>query len=253
MNKDLLIVVGTVLLAVAACTVFNLGFIAGTILMYAIPAVYLSWRKPKIIAKSLVFTLIATVPLAIIVNYLAQRDFSWYTPNSVFRFLGDQPIEDVIWGAAWVYLIIVFWESFAEKEKIKNVISWNIKYLLGLMVFLQVIFWSLYIWANQVLYLPYLYLVWGVTFCVFPVAAILYFNKRLISKVATVGIFFLFHSLAMEFIGLTLGFWYFSGAHYIGVVNFFEHRLPYEEIVFWIILGAPAAIAWYELFTDDRK
>jgi hypothetical protein len=49
-----------------------------------------------------------------------------------------------------------------------------------------------------------------------------------------------------------LGQWSFPGK-FIGWIDLFGVRFPFEEFLIWIVLGAAGVLAWYELFDDRTK
>lgn len=254
MNRDLMVVTGYLLVALVAIVQIQAGFVAATLLLFGVPGGYLAWRRPKLTAKTTLMSLVLGIPFGIMIDYLAHKDGAWFVPDSAIRILnGLVPVENVVWVVVWTFFIITFWETFLDRDRRKNTVSWNLKYLVGLVCGTGSVFLGFYIWAREVLQVPYFYMTMGVVMVVIPMMLVYLARPKLRKKAVVLGLYFGVFSLAVEFVSLTLGHWVFPGDNYVYVINFFEHRLPVEEIVFWCGLGAPGLIAWYEGFADDLK
>jgi len=230
-------------------------FLMSTFLFFGLPAVYLSWRSPQHIKKTLFWTLIPWFLVSFIFEYLAYVDQAWLVLGSAFRFLNNSfPIEDVPWGFLWAYLPIIFWKHFLDKKgdyeaKFPKRIWW----LIGSLVLVNAGFFWLYFWAREWLYLPYFYLVMGIIFCVIPISLFIWRYPMFLKKLTVVAIYFTFLAGLKEYVALKLNYWVFPGTHFIGTIFLAGQKLPLEEIIFFLILSAPAMVCWYEYFADDRK
>jgi hypothetical protein len=94
---------------------------------------------------------------------------------------------------------------------------------------------------------PYLYLL-GV-YCVV-IAGLAFWRKIFDKKFAYrnllwIGILFFVFSVIWEFIALNTNWWVFNG-DYVGFVKLLNVYVPYEELIIWIMLGAPLMIIFYE-------
>jgi hypothetical protein len=251
---DVLLVILFPLLASGLTVLFQLNFLMATLLFFGVPCLYLSARRPALIKKTLIFSLIFFAPMVFIIDYPAYLDAAWYVPNSLFRFLQNGiPIEDVIWAFLWVYFAVIFWEYFLDAGKIRDHFSKHMRYLLILLSVLLVAFFFAYFVTPKVLYEPYFYLKMGIIFVVFPLCAILIRFPQLIRKVLIIGAYFFMVSFLAEYVGLRGYHWYFPGEHFLGTLTLAGQKLPYDEIIFWWALGVPGIICWYEFFADDRK
>jgi len=197
---------------------------------------------------------IIVIPMVFIFDYLAYVDQTWFVPNSAYRFLGGSiPIEDAIWTILWVYYGVMFWEYFLDTEKRRRLFPKSIRNLLLFAGFLFTSFFFLYFFYREQLYIPYFYLILGITFGFIPLGYVLWRYPRLLPKLLIIGVYFFAVSLLTEIVGLRQYHWYFGGTHYLGYFNVFGHKLPYDEILFWWGIGVPAMICWYEFFADDRQ
>jgi len=234
--------------------IFKLSILPATLLYFGIPAAFLSWRKPSLIRKSLLFSLSFSITALFVLDYPAFLDNIWYVPNSLFRFLNSGiPIEDGIWMILWVYFVVICWEYFLDKDKNKTYFDKNTKYLLLTLGGLLTLFFASFVFAPQYLHQNYFFLKLGIIFEIIPMVIVLVKFPRLIPKVIMLGAYFLMTAYLIERSGLKFGHWYYGGQHYLGTVQLLGNRLPWEEIVFFWCLGASAVICWYEFFVDDRK
>lgn len=233
---------------------FRLNFLVSTLLFFGVPSVYLSIKKPGLVKKTFIFTLIFATAIIFIFDYPAYIDQTWFVPNSVFRFLGNSiSIEDVLWTYLWVYFAIIFWEYFLDFGKAKDRFSKNLRYLIIFLSLLLTGFFLLYFINNDVLYIPYFYLKAGVVLVILPLTIVLLKFPRLIRKVFIIGLYFFVVSLLHEYVGLRNNHWYFGGIHYLGTTIFAGQLIPYDEIIFWWALGVPGIICWYEFFADNQR
>ena len=254
MVMDLVMMMAFPLAATVLAWILNLNFVAATLLYFASIGIYLSWRRPKLIEKTVKFVALTAVPFWVIFDYLAYADWAWFVPNSLFRFLrGSLPIEDLIWSVVWMYAVIMWWEYFVDKGKDRPKFSKNIKYLMFILTALSIIFGLLYFVAPNWLYFPYFYLKFGLVFVIFPMIVALWHSRKLIRKLVPLGIYFFMVSALSEWVALTHNHWFFGGAHYILKLNVWGTVLPLDEILFWWVLAAPSLICWYEMFADDWK
>ncbi|MBI2620775.1 hypothetical protein HYW61_00945 [candidate division WWE3 bacterium] len=246
--------IGFTVVVAAVVDFLHLNFLTATVLFFGVPSIYLTWLNPRLAKKTLVFMLLIVLPMVFIFDYLAYVDNTWFVPNSAFRFLINSiPIEDVIWAIMWVYYGIVFWEYFLDTQKPKRLFPKSIWKLVVFIAFLLTIFFYFYFFDRGKLYIPYFYLILGVTFGIGPLGYVLWRYPRLLPKILIIGGYFFIVSLLTEIVGLRQNHWYFSGSHYLGSVNLLGYKLPYDEILFWWAIGMPAMICWYEFFADDRQ
>jgi len=85
-----------------------------------------------------------------------------------------------------------------------------------------------------------------------PAAYLINKKPRLITKFAKASLFYIFVLTSFELTALYLNQWRFTG-EFIWLIPIFGTTLPIEEFVFWIILGTPVGLAYYELYMDDGK
>jgi hypothetical protein len=78
------------------------------------------------------------------------------------------------------------------------------------------------------------------------------FFPRLFSKYVKAISYFFALFILLELTGVHLNQWVFPG-EFIGWVELFGIKFPFEEFFFFIILGSAVILSYYEVFADDRK
>jgi hypothetical protein len=249
---DLLVIIFIILASTFFILKFNVPPLVSTIFYFIIPAVYLCLREKKNYKKISVASVIFGLICAFAFDFLATFNNAWVVHRLIFpwKILGVVPIDDMIWFFFLVFFIAVFYEHFLDDEKNPE-ISRHLKYALipSILVFLTTII--LFFISPNLLKFPYAYLILG-SVAILPLFYILYRKPEFIHKFIKLGLFFSFVYLTFELTALKLGQWGFYG-QYIGSVELFGLKFPFEELFFWIGLCAPTFISYYEIFVDDER
>lgn len=242
------------ILAAIASLMMKADFLVSTLLFFGPISVLLSYRNQKAIKKTLVFSMIFSVPFAIIVDYIATVSQAWYVPETIFpsRFLNVIPIEDFIWAFMLVYSIIIFYERFFDKTG-KEIMSKRIRFLGWILSSALFLFFVVLFAAQSILYVKYAYFWMGVILFLAPTIIFLLYFPNLLAKYVKTGAYFFFLFLLLELTGLHLDQWRFPSDHFIGWVELFGHKFPFEEFFFFIMISAVVILSYYEFFDDDRK
>lgn len=254
--KDFLIVLASPLLVFLAVFLFDLqiSYLESLLLVFALPSVYLSLKSRAKVKKVLLFSLLVSIPVAFIFELVAYGDNSWAVPTSVFpwRLFGFIPIEDLLWQFLTVYTLLIFYEHFCNRHFLPD-ISKRIRVMLWILYPAMLVVMFTFLANSTLLQIPYAFLWLGLVF--FPVPAIMFLVKHrsFFSSFLKVQLFFLYIHLLFELIGLKLGHWTFPGVHYIGWVSVLGQSFPVEELIFVMLIGAFAACAYYEYFTDTKN
>ncbi|OGG01607.1 hypothetical protein A2Z33_07495 [Candidatus Gottesmanbacteria bacterium RBG_16_52_11] len=214
----------------------------------------MSFRTPARVKKTLVFSLLISVPMGICIDIIAAFNNSWFVPVTVFpfRLFGTVALEDLIWGFFFIYSPVIFYEHFLDKGKHRLSDRW-VKYLAWPVIALVLIFITVYFSSPELLVIPYSYFWLGVIFFLLPSVTFLSFFPRLLSKYVKTASYFFFLALLFELTGLQLKQWTFPGGNFIGWIDLSGFRFPFEEFLFWFILGAIGILSYFEFFADDRK
>lgn len=224
-------------------------------LFYILPALFLSWKLPGQIVKTAQLAFVGSL-LGLIFDYSAEVTATWVFPQTYFSFklLGVTPIEVPLWFFFWTYLVIMFYEYFLEQDKKREKIASTAKTLLwvGLVIYLTFYF-LITVWRMPFA-VPYTYLTFGVLYAFIPLVLMLYFYPKLRAKFLIVIAYFFLHSLVYEIVGLRYGSWSFPAtSQFVGWIQLFSFKFPFEEFFFWITVASAGILAWYEFFDDDRK
>lgn len=237
----------TILLSLA----INATYLESIILFLGVPSLFLSFRAPYLIKKVLIFSIVFSLPLGFLVDYLVTVDGGWFVPFSYFsRVFGVVPVEDIIFGFLSSYLAVIFYEYFFDKG-VNHLFENRLKKLLTLSVFLLVGFLFIYFVFPGLLVIPYAFMFICSIFLLTPVLAIIFIRPSLIGKYTYCLLYFLLISICFEPTALYLNQWYYLGAHYLGWLTISNFSFPLEEIVFFWFVYNPAILSWYEFFDDD--
>ncbi len=233
--------------------VLKLGFLESTLLFFFLPSVYLSYRYPEYIKKTLIFTLICSITFVTIIDYIAHSTGSWFVPSywEGFRILDVIPIEDYIWGFGQIYFIVMFYESLLDPHLRPHIRS-KTKYLLLGALGASVLFGYVFITQPHILNIPYFYFFGGVVVFVIPIMLLLLHAPYLWAKFSKVMLYFFYVSITHELTGLTLGHWSFPNeSGFIGMVHIGTFVFPLEELVVWMLLTAIGILSYFEFFEED--
>ncbi len=252
---DLLVMVLLALAAGFLADRFYVKGLAAIAIYFLLPSLYLCWREKKNYKKIFAALLIFGIPAVFIFDLIMEINNAWVSDPSrlVFaqKILGLIPVDYAIFYFVWLFSIYVFYEHFLDDEKNRSISKYigyaSTPFLIALIVVL-----SLFALNPRLLAVPYAYLVFGLPAIFLPLFFIIYKKPRLLPKLVKIGVFFAGMTLMIELVSLKTNLWIFPG-QYFGLVSIFDLVFPLEEFVFWILLSAPAVIAYYEFSVDDGK
>ncbi len=248
---DVLVLILLPLLAVFVSLALKTNFFVSTILFYGLPAIYLSWRNPHAVKRATIFS-IASLPVMFIADYFAVLTKAWYVPSPLLpRILGIVPLDDMFWGFAVIYVVVIFYEHFLDKGR-HNVVDKKLKYPTYLFLSILVVVLSLHFFAPNLLRIPYFYLTGMGILGFSPIVIFLSHFPRFIGKYSKVVIYFTFLNLIYELTAMELGWWTFPGKEFIGWVEIGRYRFPFEEFFFYIVLSSVAFLSYFEYFDDNK-
>lgn len=244
------------LAAVFLALILQANLLVGGILFFAIPSVYLSFRIKEKIIKALGFSLIISVFLEIIVDYMGYLDKSWSIPSTAFsiRIFGVIPLEDPIWIFLVTYELVLIYEYFFNpkaKSLPRNKKRMYIMLIASVLIFVG--FMLIKTFLPNVLYVPYFYFIWGITIILIPCVAFLFFHRKLITRFFTLSLYTFYVGILTELVSLRLDYWEFPGKNFIGWVTILGLTFPIEEFMLFLMFVPPAFLTYYEFFDDDEK
>jgi hypothetical protein len=249
---DLTIILVWPIIASLLSFLLQVNVLGATILFMVLPGVYLSIIDRKCVPRAALFSLIA-LPLVFTVEYFAIKNGAWFfRPEALILpdLLGTVAFEAVIWYFSWIYLIIMFYEHFLDKDAHTKLGSPRLKYLIFafMILFLVLLFLVLNKLSTTI---PYYYFFMGFIMLGLPIPLILFKFPQLFTKLAKITLYFTYMHLTLDLTEISLGHWYYPG-QFIGWFELFGLRLPVEELAFFVVLSAAAVISWYQYF-DEAK
>lgn len=255
-NKDLLLVLAWPVFASVLSIALRVNYFWSIFFFLFVPAAYISYRNQQYIKKIALFSTVISLPLAIVFDYIMEVTGSWLTLSTIFSFklFGYIMIEDLIWLFLWIYFVAIFYESFIDKRQKAKLYKPNLKYAGIIGILLIVAFAIAYLFNPALLNIEFFYLKMGILAGVLPLLITLIKFPKLSGKFIKTGAFFLVHALLYEITALRLNLWSFPAKNqFLGFVTIFGETFPFEELIFWVILGSLVIMAYYEVFDDDRK
>lgn len=254
-NLDLYTLIVLLILAGILTVAFSVTKFVSIFLFFGLPCLYLIWRNRQIFKKSFTFAFLFSIPLSVFVDTLATLDGSWYVPHSIvpFRLFGVATFEVWLFGLLWVLFVILFYKHFFDHKKASDQFPKKFRKLLYLFAILITAVVITYILRPTLLVIPYFYNWFSLTFVVSPLILFLASRPKFLPRFALQGIYFFITLLIYELAALQVGLWSFPGHHFIGWVNIFGCRFPFEELVFYMIFATPSFLAYYEYFGDDKE
>ena len=118
-KKDLIFILIWPIAAAILSLLLKANILVSLILFMAIPSIYLSVINRYVIKKAVIFSLALSVPIGIVVDHVMEQTGGWFLPYSAFgslRILEFVTIEQIIWLFFYLYFIVMFYETFLEKE-----------------------------------------------------------------------------------------------------------------------------------------
>lgn len=223
----------------------------------AIPSmIYLSLRKKKSWRKILLFTLIFGILYdGFVLELFAETTKLWSVTNPTIplKIFDVIPIDSIIGqGVLSAMYIAIFYEHFFHSNKSKTV-SPRLMFAiaLGLYAFLGI--FVIYLFNPQRLTnLPYPYL-WVGSVAIIPPIVMAFLHPAIFKRMALMGIYFFFLFLITELFGTSYSWWVFNGDNYVGWIQIFNIKFPFEDLFFWMIFYPATLVSFYELFIDEEK
>ena len=251
---DLLILTLLLIFGIIISLAFNVKPLTSAFLFFAVPSVFLLFRRPKNLHRVFAGTFLFGLLFGFGFDFMALLNNAWSEPvTQLFfpnRILGIIAVDHIIWFIIWTLSIITFYEHFLEhdrSDKIKH------NYWLGVYAatFFIVAMLVLYYIAPTVLLFRYAYFTLGVA-AILPLILLVIRRPHFFSKFAKVIPYFFSLYFSYELIAIYLGQWTFPG-QYVGMVSILGLEFPFEEFLFWTILSSVSILSYYELFVDDGK
>mgnify|MGYP001594941117 CR=1 FL=1 len=251
---DFYVLLGIIFLSVPIILYFQVRPLTSALFFFVIPTIYLFFRKKKPIKEVFLGSLLIGNGIGLIFNIITSANGAWAEISSQlvfdYRIFGFMPVDEPIWFFFAALFATVFYEHFYEKDR-SDKLSKRFKYiaiptLLGVLAVITIaiidknklIFDHAYFYS----FLP----------LIIPIGYVVKKHPSVLLKIIKTGAFFFMLFLIYELTAVKLGQWYFPG-QYIGWIELFGLRFPFEELLFWMGLSSSSALSIYEGFVDDGK
>lgn len=227
------------------------------LLYFLVPSIYLSWKYPQYIPKVFTISALMMLTLGVPFEYIVEINREYVVPVSVFgdfRILGYVTLDVLLWGLAWIYFAVIFYETSSNHGKHPRFIAPQFKNLVFVFGLFLVSFFGLYAISPDLVRIPYFYFIFGITAIAAPLIIILYRFPKLRRKFLFTSTYFAVVYFLHEITSVYLGQWFFpTDSRVLGHLNLGGVILAHEEWIFFILLSAPVIAAYYEYFDDDQK
>ena len=247
-RADSFLIAYAYLIAVAFITItLQLPLYASTLLFMLIPALYVGYklhREGRFIIEAVVFS----VPAIITVDLVGHISRSWdYWRSEIFNiFIGPYPLIGFFWGFSFWLAVVVFYEYFYDGSTAHKAPKRE-RYVAFAITTCAALF--LFTYDNRSI--PYFY-AWVILMGSALNAFLIYRYKYKFWKSYLRGLGLLSSSLLYEYISLKSGHWIFEQGTNIAYLNFFGYGLPFEEIL-WFLVVQHYVILFHETFADNRR
>ncbi|MBI4225811.1 hypothetical protein HY612_01740 [Candidatus Roizmanbacteria bacterium] len=211
---------------------------------------YLAKREKKPWKKIFLSTFTFGLLFGFFFEFIQEFNRAYSVVSSVFPFklLGIVPPDNVIGHMIMTFSIMVFYEHFILTKKTKHISPLFFFITLGAIV-VNISLIIIFLVQPARLKLNYSYAFLG-TAAIIPVLLLGVLKTERVKEIISVMPYFFFLFLLMELLAVGLNWWVYPGNTYIGWVEVFSLRFPFEELFFWMIFYAPALISYRELFLE---
>lgn len=236
----------------ASGIVFDIkNYILFIFLLLGIPGIYFFTRLRESFRRVSWESLIITVPIGFILEYMSHINNQWYVPGITgIKVFNLYPVEEFLWVFIMSFSMIILYEYFFDSYK-RHKISYNfLIYTLFSIVVVLVFSFFLIFWPDF-LNMQYFYLSFIVCGLIY-ILVILLKYPRLYKNVSLYALYLLPLGLVYELVALKLNHWSFVVGHHLGYVDLFNLVFPLEELMF-IILVPYFVVLTHEVFADNIR
>jgi hypothetical protein len=232
--------------SIGVCWLTGVPWIVANVLVLGVPLAYLLHRSAGVRA-ALRWTFVGKYVAFVTVffNYLCVR-FGGWGGDSVLPTVAGVNVEQVSWTFLFIALAIACNEAFFVGPGARRTRRYP-------RTILTIMFFGGFVIALtpplRELMSGHVYLKVGIG--LYPIALLLALtvNVRVIPELVRIMVLFGALNLPFELLALEHDYWTFPG-EYIGWVDIAGYRFPVEELVFLVLLCAPAVVATYSLYKN---
>lgn len=251
-KSDIILLVAWIVIPPTFLFFIKGNFFISILLYFVLPAIFFSYRVPKMIPKALVAAFL-TIPFVVVLDYLAFFNNAWAVPTIFsFHFFKFIPVEDFFFTFSGVYLITVAFFYFFRSPEFLRINITRLKRS-GLIIFVMTgLFIPAYMMGPSLASIPYFDFWLVLSFFILPTIALLRYFPVYRKPVLFVIPYTFLLMLPYELTALTLGFWSFPG-EYIGLVRIWNYAFPIEELLEWMVLFPLTTLAFTEFTSGFGK
>lgn len=230
-------------------TFYGRGLVVG-IATFLPQIIYLGLRGEKKNWKHIfVATLIFGLLFGFLLEFVNEYTHAYNVVNLTipFKVFGILPLDNLLGHMFMTMLTIVFYQHFIKEDN-SNEISLNLLWISLLMtvaIILVVFFARTNPQVLTTMAYPYFYL--GLA-AIFPLVLLVLLKPKYAKNVILIAPYFFFLYFFVEIFAVRFDYWIYPGNNYVGWVELFNLRYPFEELFFWMLLYAPCLVSYYEIF-----
>lgn len=250
---ELIFYISWPVLSVIVAHLFKINYLSLILLSFGVPSAVL-FRKLNERKHFLYFTVIFSVALSPLLDYLAHASDLWLIQTSLPRILRYARIESLLWGFFITFYTVGFYERYFRTDNHNG--FGNSFYILHLLAAASIILIPLESILPKTLYLPHLYTIGMIFIFLLPLADFLHINKANHKGLWLSSLYFYYVNAMHEIAALLNNVWKFplgQNTAVIGSFQFLNYNIPFEEVTLYFFFLAPSLIAYYELLSKREK
>lgn len=224
----------------------------GGMALFVPSTIYLGLRRKKPWGKIALAVLIFGLILGFFFEFIQEFNKAYVVESRVFpKILGVVSLDNILGHAMMSLLTFTVYEHFFVAKYSRELNrKWKKMFVIAsVMAASTVILY--YVWPDAIkmrfsyaifaglALLPLLRLVWRRP-------------STLLTLTAFVPFFMVLYFVA-EWFAVKYGWWVYPGDSYLGWVDAFGIRFPFEELLFWMIFYAPAITSYYMQYIEASK
>jgi hypothetical protein len=246
-HRDALVAVTLTVVGGALCWLLALPLIVANLLLLGVPAAYLLARsaatrqaiRPRFVVRYVVF-------VVVFVDYMCVRYDAWDNASVLPDLPGGVTVEQVVCLALLIVLVLAVSERyFAAPDpappKRFGKVALIAMFVTGLVIAL--------VPALQAPFDTYTYMWIGVALYPSVIALAIAIDPRVVREMVAVTIVIAPVILGFELLALHHDYWVFEG-QYVGEVTVLGLTFPTEELLFFVLLAAPAVVGAYAIYKN---
>ena len=214
------------------------------ILLYSIPVPYFILKNKNAFRGMLPF-LVITFAVQLVAYYFAEVYGGWFVPTELPK-VGYLTVQEILFSLLWPLTILIIYHNFFypnEKSKMK-MSKLSVVTAAFIMLSIIILHFVGFLESFRLYYIVFA-LIFSIPIIILATLKNVYRIRDIKRSILYVGIIFFVMSLFWEVMALNIDWWRFEGT-YLMKVDVLNVGIPIEELIFWIVFGAPLVILFYE-------